>query len=424
MQRHYSILKIKKIKMDMLQLEHDYFLQKNGLLIAPQPEARAKQRAIRYQRLKQLRNISYINNKLCYQGLGSANCRRCSHGDMVCFHLTSHCTRNCFFCPQKRTEAAITGSALTNYSPAEDKELLPVQQAIEWFDAKGCGLTGGEPLVVIDKLLHYIKLLKNRFGSYFWIHLYTNGDLLTAENLKALQKTGLDEIRFNLAANGYNVDPVALAKQYIPKVMVEIPVIPEAAPKIKQTMQDLEQLGIAGINLHELTINQGNISKVKGRKYKIRKDYKFPFYIVKEAPVYQSEETIFDLMEFAVEQNFAYSVHHCTFSQRLFGQRFSRYYKTAIKYRRPYETITGQGLLEKLVVPAPGLEEALEDLEKNRVPKAQIHVSGKKQQLETHRNNLIFLNPAGYEVRIIRCIPDENFSEVYIGNQVANPDYS
>ena len=41
------------------------------------------------------------------------------------------------------------------------------------MSALGTGITGGEPLMKLDLMLHYIRLLKETFGEEHHIHLYT-----------------------------------------------------------------------------------------------------------------------------------------------------------------------------------------------------------------------------------------------------------
>ena len=64
------------------------------------------------------------------------------------------------------------------------------------MDALGTGITGGEPLLKIEKVLHYIRLLKTSFGKEHHIHLYT---CLAPEKqvFEKLAEAGLDEIRLH-----------------------------------------------------------------------------------------------------------------------------------------------------------------------------------------------------------------------------------
>jgi len=111
---------------------------------------------------------------------------------MVLF-VTGLCGRGCFYWPvsdEKKEKDVV----FANERCVENDEDL-IEEAIS-MKALGTGITGGEPLLRLDRVIHYIRLLKNRFGSSHHIHLYT---ALAPENdiLESLKNSGLDEIRFH-----------------------------------------------------------------------------------------------------------------------------------------------------------------------------------------------------------------------------------
>ena len=239
-------------------------------------------------------------------------------------------------------------------------------------DSTGCGLTGGEPLVVYDKVIHYIRLLKKHMGKGFWIHLYTNGEFLKKSTLQELKEAGLDEIRINVAAVGYNLEKVALSRKYIPKLFIEIPVIPKDGKKIQRLMLELDKLEIDGLNLHELVFNSHNAEKMRQRPYLAAyPSYKVPFYLLNEAPVLGSEELILDLLELGLTEKLSYGIHYCYYRARIIKQNIFKHYRIALKTRRPYERVNDDGLLEKLVIPEPGIADTLAALERHGVPKGK-----------------------------------------------------
>ncbi len=111
---------------------------------------------------------------------------------MVLF-VTGVCRKSCFYCPvsnERRGKDAV----FANERPVK-KDGDIIEEAVS-MDALGTGITGGEPLLRLERVVHCIKLLKNEFGNSHHIHLYT---ALAPEKdvLEALKNSGLDELRFH-----------------------------------------------------------------------------------------------------------------------------------------------------------------------------------------------------------------------------------
>ena len=67
----------------------------------------------------------------------------------------------------------------------------------------GISFSGGEPFVDAPKLFEWVAWFKNLYpDKYYWV--YTNGLLADDGKLRGLAELGIDEIRFNLAATGYD----------------------------------------------------------------------------------------------------------------------------------------------------------------------------------------------------------------------------
>jgi pyruvate formate-lyase activating enzyme-like uncharacterized protein len=405
----------KNLELHFHQLEYDCFAKKYKIQVAGDKEKRERLRSEKISKL--------IGKGLCldpdtdslYKGYRSINCKNCVLGRTQGIYVTDDCSRNCFFCPQQRVSQPQHVGRQRSYTPTaeEDRELL---DAVISNDSTGCGLTGGEPLVVFYKTLHYIRLLKEHMGKEFWLHLYTNGDNLDRATLQELKEAGLDEIRFNLAAVDYDLEKVALSKKYVPKVVIEIPVIPEDAERLQQMMFGLEGVGIDCLNLHEMAIYPANIEKMRRRGYTAaRPVYQAPFYLMMDsAPVSGSEELILDLIDLALTEQFSYGIHYCHYKARILKQNLLKHYHVARKVCRPYERVSEEGLLEKLVVPESGMDKAIADLKRHRVPEEKIYQSISKKRLETDMDYLEFLNPKQYEVAIVKTLPEGFFNDLSI----------
>jgi len=118
---------------------------------------------------------------------------------MVLF-VTGNCLRDCFFCPlsdeRKNKDVVFANEQMI----LSDADIL--KQAHE-MNAKGTGITGGEPLLEYDRVIHYITLLKKEFGKSHHIHLYTSM-APTDSTLQGLAAAGLDEIRFHPPHDAWN----------------------------------------------------------------------------------------------------------------------------------------------------------------------------------------------------------------------------
>ncbi len=92
-------------------------------------------------------------------------------------------------------------------------------------------LTGGEPLLHKEQTLRFFQRARQNFPNAH-TRLYTCGDHLERETLQALKDAGLNEIRISIRledaenARQHTFDQIALAQEYVPNVMVEMPVLP------------------------------------------------------------------------------------------------------------------------------------------------------------------------------------------------------
>lgn len=196
----------------------------------------------------------------------SPGCRSCINGTWACVFLTMKCTRSCFFCPQDKYKMYPNKPSLDGIyfeSPVDCIAFL------KQFHFDGVGLSGGEPFFVFDTLLSYVKAIHSEFGKKMYIWTYTNGDLVTEDKLKQLAKEGLNELRFDIAASGYNLNALITAKKYISIVTVETPIIPEDKKTLSDALIKAKKNEVSFINLHELYCTQHNQVTFAKRKYNL-----------------------------------------------------------------------------------------------------------------------------------------------------------
>lgn len=184
---------------------------------------------------------------------------------MVLF-VTGLCGKDCFYCPvsKERQERDII---FANERIIEKDEDL-IEEAVS-MDALGTGITGGEPLLRLDRVLHYIHVLKNRFGSSHHIHLYT---ALAPEKdvLYLLKEEGLDEIRYHpppdLWADINNTPyraSIISAYEIGLATGIEIPSISSDHSGIVSLLEEVDGF----LNMNELEFSDSNTYELRKRGY-------------------------------------------------------------------------------------------------------------------------------------------------------------
>ena len=239
-----------------------------------------------------------------YLGRLSPGCRSCMDGKWSCLSINRLCTVNCFFCPQDRTvktEQAPMSEGLNFRDPEAYLDYL------EKFGFTGVSFSGGEPLMALDKVLLYAEKIRGRFGRKMYIWLYTNGSLVDERLLGQLRDVGIDEIRFNISARGYNLRPVKLARQFINTVTVETPIIPEDLEKLKVSLFEMVGIGVDYLNVHQLIASRHNVGNLQTRDYTFLRPAAFH-----EAPLYESEMAALELLKFAAENGISLPINYCS----------------------------------------------------------------------------------------------------------------
>jgi len=334
---------------------------------------------------------------------------RISYGCLSCTHwykngyladVSQACNRKCFFCysgifPEK------TGIP---FSKVKKK----IYDLYKNGNRKLLSIGNSEPLLTPERVFAILKLVRKLTNGKCYTFLYTNGDLLTIDILKKLKENMLNEIRISIKPGERNLKPLVLSKDYIPNVMVEIPIFPGDEGNAEALLVELNKLEIFGINLSQLLCTVQNRENLKARGFKIVTDKFKPFYesfAPYEVSVHGSEEACFNLLEFAVDKRLKIGVHYCSnanFRTPILNGRISH----ARAVRKPYELVTKYGLLKKIVIYYPDYVVAYRDLKKHGIPDQQIHVCADKKRLETHVSNLCFLNVDKYEIGVLYTLPN------------------
>lgn len=267
-------------------------------------------------------------SKSLYLNWLSPACRACKKGERtITSFISLKCHKNCYFCFNPNQE---------NYGTFRVKDHDPIaelherMQLGETFDH--VALTGGEPLLHVEKVIDFFRFVHEK-SKQTYTRLYTAGDLLTPEILAQLKEAHLNEIRFSIKQEETSeqkeklYDLMKLAKEYIPVVVVEMPIIPGTLEEMKKVLHRLEEIGVNGINLLEFCFPLHNKEEFQKRGFEL----KFPpyetyynYWYAGGLAVNESEEECLKLLQYANEQQLKLGVHYCSLENKHTGQLYQQ----------------------------------------------------------------------------------------------------
>lgn len=261
-----------------------------------------------------LTNIAEVHvrrekNQVFYKGCSVA-CDHCTGDNAYTARITTRCNRDCFFCfapnENDKLESITNDAIIADF--LKKKERL---RAIDSF-----AISGGEPLLVVNKTVDLFQKIREIEGNSIYLRLYTNADHIEERILEKLNSVSLDEIRISIKPNEHSDSKkINLIKRYIPNVVIELPVLPDASDELFALLDELEKTDIDGINLVELFINGHNCEVFKQHEYTIlmAKDVRnigsaeFPF----EYPIADSLALSKKALEYVASKKYHYFVNLC-----------------------------------------------------------------------------------------------------------------
>lgn len=257
----------------------------------------------------------------------SPACIRCRTGvRSVSSFLSLACGRDCWFCfnPNQHDYDRYR-SALRDWKSQLDGF------AAELGGLDFIALTGGEPLLHPREALEFIRYGR-ALAPKSHIRLYTSGTGADAALMEQLAQAGLDEIRFSVKLDDGLQQQEALALmaaavQRIPSVMVEMPVIPGTHDAMAALLQDLDDIGVFGVNLLELCFPLHNAAAFRERSLKLKRHpYKVPYSYgyAGALPVAGSEQLALTLMAEAAAQGTGLSLHWCSLENKNTAQIYDQ----------------------------------------------------------------------------------------------------
>ncbi|MHA1269674.1 MAG: radical SAM protein [Candidatus Helarchaeota archaeon] len=349
-----------------------------------------------------MKQIKSIENHTYYTKELPEGCKYCLEGSKLVLFVTGLCPNPSYcnwYCPLSNKRKG------HDIIYANDVEIMGKEDILKearLMEAKGAGITGGDPLIKFDRTLEYIKLLKKEFGPKFHIHLYTTGITLKGKTkLIQLANAGLDEIRFHPAESDWEKIKWALETKM--DVGAEIPVIPNSYDEIMQFIKYLNDLkGIKFVNLNELEMCDANSESLKERNFAL-KDI---------ASVKGSHELAFKILKDASDLNI--NIHYCSAFVKGGVQLRNRMKRRAKNTRAPYEEISDEGLFIKGVIFCQSqngyknLSSLVDKLIENfNIPNNLISYQPLKNRIEIHKDFILKISDFVYDKGLICGIVEE-----------------
>ncbi|MCX6662568.1 MAG: radical SAM protein [Euryarchaeota archaeon] len=347
----------------------------------------------------------------------SPACRMCAKGEKMVVLVTGVCSTKCFYCPLSFKKGGTDRIFADEWELDNERDTEKLVREAEYIEASGAGITGGDPLVVWQRVKTYITLLKKTFGESFHIHLYTSA-LKNADYLSDLVAAGLDEIRFHpLPHTWLNMDTSPIKKtiehmmESSADVGIEIPVLPKKDKEIFSLISWADQQGLRWVNLNELEFSERNCNDFLSRGYRVKNTI--------SAAVKGSQETAGKIIKMSQKENLKIGVHYCSVSFKDGVQLKNRIIRRAKHIATPYDVITKEGTLIKGVIyPSDqSLESLLSLLQKtNKIPSRLLHLDYEKERIEIAAWMLEKIGPQltkqGYRCFIIEEYPTADRLEV------------
>lgn len=277
---------------------------------------------------------------------------------MVLF-VTGLCSYHCFYCPVSEGKMYRDVVYADEKRVERDEDVLEEARAIR---AKGAGITGGDPMEAMDRLCHYLRLLKREFGPEFHTHLYT----MTTDiaKIRRAAEAGLDEIRFHVppglwrhAARSGFVPAVRLARELGMAVGLEVPLIPDRKDDLIKLIRWAESEALGFVNLNEMEFSEANWGRMKRQDYGAKHELA---YGVKGAD---------EVASALLAMPWRVTVHYCTAGYKDAWQLRARIKRRAESVARPYDVVTDDGTLIKGVIEAEDFAAVERELRRRfRVP--------------------------------------------------------
>lgn len=350
------------------------------------------------------------DNKSIYINRISSACEACQTGTgSYTTFVSMKCHRNCYFCFNENQD---------NYMHYLENNRDARNDLAELIDAeyrlKHIALTGGEPLLFKEETIQFFQFAKEKAPDSY-TRLYTAGDLLNEDILKQLRDTGLNEIRFSIKMEDspqkrkHILRKIELAKDYIPNVLVEMPVIPGTLEEMKELLIELDKLDIFGINLLEFCFPLKDPKPFIDRGFKLKNppyEMYYNYWYAGGLAIAMSEELCLELTAFAIEKNLKIGVHYCSLENKFTGQIYQQNHDQVMD--KTYSFSNRDYFFKTAKVFGKDKQKAIAILKKNKV---SYETNQQYDFIQFPVEAIKLLSEVNVEIAIVSCIIEFNNNE-------------
>ena len=179
-----------------------------------------------------------------------------------------------------------------------------IDEAFKYIKQYKCvAISGGEPLIYIDKVLDIIKRAKK---NNIYAYLCTDGSgrgHLTLSLLNKLADAGLDEIKMSAKLKNERTllfDPYKIIKNFPIPIHAEFPMLPNLVNEVYDFALKLNNIGVSHLLLDQAEFTTGNAKEMLKRGFK-----------QKDGVILGSEEAAFEVIERVRKDNLDIRVLYC-----------------------------------------------------------------------------------------------------------------
>ena len=348
----------------------------------------------------------------------SEACKMCAKGSKMVLLITGLCPARCYYCPLSKVKQNKDVIFADEWQLSNEKDIDTLITEANLIEATGAGITGGDPLIVAQRTISYINLLKKTFGKKFHIHLYTSG-LQNTDSITKLVNAGLDEIRFHPEPKYWNnmhqsqLKTVIHQTTQLPvKTAIEIPVIPGKYRDIIDLISWADQHHVNYINLNELEFSEQNEIALYKKGFDVKNDI--------SAAVKGSQETAYAILNHFEEHKISIGIHYCSSSFKDGVQLTNRMKRRAQNIATIQDIITDEGtILKGIIEPSQnktiiGIKDIL--MKETELAEKEFLINIKKQRVEIHpellKQIVKTLRKYGLNCFIIEEYPTADYLEV------------
>lgn len=225
-------------------------------------------------KITKTKNASYCLGGVC------RGCKQCVRGEKLVLFISGKCSRNCWYCSLSKKRKNVDSIWANERKISKVNELI---EEAEQSRAKGAGITGGDPLLFLNRTIKFASALKRKFGRKFHIHIYLPTQLVNERNIKKLSKY-VDEFRLHpsfLVSGNFEegIEKIKIVSEIVGKsrLGIELPMIPDKKKDILRFVLNVARY-ISFLNLNEFELSETNFDIVT-KKYKLKEGG----YIVKDS---------------------------------------------------------------------------------------------------------------------------------------------